>query len=59
MSTKYLKDDGISYIMRELRSVRNLLETCKPEELVQLQTKVKIYRGLLEAEQMEQLENEF
>lgn len=59
MSTKYLKDDGISYIMQELRSTRNLLENCKPEELVVLQTKVKIYRSLLEAEQMEKLENEF
>ena len=59
MSTKLLKDEGITHVMNELRSVRNLLETCKPEELVILQTKVKVYRGLLEAEQMEQLESEF
>lgn len=59
MSTKYLKDDGINYLMSEVRSCRILLETCKPEEVLVLQTKIKIYRGLLEAEQMEKLENEF
>ena len=59
MSTKYLKDDGVVLIMSELRSLRNQLETCKTEELVVLQTKIKIYRGLLDAEELEKLENEF
>lgn len=58
MSTKLLKDDGIVFIQRELLSIKKRLEDCKPEELTELQTKIKVYRGLLQADKVEELREE-
>lgn len=58
MSTKLLKDDGIVFIQNELLSLKRRLEDCKPEELADLQAQIKVYRGLLQADKVEELKEE-
>lgn len=45
---RYLTDEGIKYISEELRINKEILETCKEEDLKNIQFKIKIYKELLE-----------
>lgn len=58
MSTKLLKDDGIVWVQNELLSLKKRLENCSPEELVVLQSQIKAFRSLLEADRVEELKEE-
>ena len=55
---KHLTSDGVIYVQNELLSLKKRLEDCKPEELLVLQTQLKVYRGLLAAEKVEELQDE-
>jgi len=55
---KNLTSDGVIYIQNELLSLKKRLEDCKPEELLVLQTQLKVYRGLLAADKVEELQDE-
>ena len=58
MSMKHLTSDGVIYVQNELLSLKKRLEDCKPEELLVLQTQLKVYRGLLAADKVEELQDE-
>lgn len=45
---RYLTEEGIKYISEELRLNKDFLETCKEEDLKNIQFKIKIYKELLE-----------
>lgn len=45
---RYLTEEGIKYISEELRINKEFLETCKEEDLKNIQFKIKIYKELLE-----------
>lgn len=45
---RYLTEEGIKYISEELRINKDILETCKEEDLKNIQFKIKIYKELLE-----------
>lgn len=55
---KCLTNDGIVQVQKELLSLKKRLEDCKPEELIVLQTQIKVYRGLLVADKVEELQEE-
>lgn len=55
---KHLTSDGVIYVQNELLSLKKRLEDCKPEELLVLQTQLKVYRGLLTADKVEELQDE-
>ena len=55
---KHLTSDGVIYVQNELLSLKKRLEDCKPEELLVLQTQLKVYRGLLAADKVEELQDE-
>lgn len=55
---KHLTSDGVIYVQNELLSLKKRLEDCKPEELLVLQTQLKVYRGLLAADKVEELQEE-
>lgn len=55
---KYLSNDGVVHVQQELLSLKKRLENCKPEELRDLQTQIKVYRGLLSADKVEELTEE-
>lgn len=55
---KYLSNDGVVHVQNELLSLKKRLEDCKPEELRDLQTQIKVYRGLLSADKVEELQEE-
>ena len=55
---KYLSNDGVIHAQQELLSLKKRLEDCKPEELIVLQTQIKVYRGLLSADKVEELQEE-
>jgi hypothetical protein len=55
---KNLTSDGVIYVQNELLSLKKRLEDCKPEELLVLQTQLKVYRGLLTADKVEELQDE-
>lgn len=55
---KYLSNDGVIHVQQELLSLKKRLEDCKPEELRDLQTQIKVYRGLLVADKVEELQEE-
>lgn len=55
---KYLSNDGIVHVQQELLSLKKRLEDCKPEELRDLQTQIKVYRALLSADKVEELQEE-
>ena len=55
---KHLTSDGVIYVHNELLSLKKRLEDCKPEELLVLQTQLKVYRGLLAADKVEELQDE-
>lgn len=55
---KLLSNDGIIHVQQELLSLKKRLEDCKPEELIVLQTQIKVYRGLLSADKVEELQEE-
>lgn len=55
---KYLSNDGIVHVQQELLSLKKRLEDCKLEELRDLQTQIKVYRGLLSADKVEELQEE-
>jgi hypothetical protein len=55
---KYLSNDGIIHVQQELLSLKKRLEDCKPEELSDLQTQIRVYRGLLSADKVEELQEE-
>lgn len=53
---KLLSNDGIVHVQQELLSLKKRLEDCKVEELKDLQTQIKVYRGLLSADKVEELQ---
>lgn len=53
---KYLSNDGIIHVQQELLSLKKRLEDCKPDELLNLQTQIKVYRALLSADKVEELQ---
>ncbi len=53
---KYLSNDGVIHVQQELLSLKKRLEDCKLEELKDLQTKIKVYRELLSADKVEELQ---
>lgn len=55
---KHLTSDGVIYVQNELLSLKKRLEDCKPEELLVLQTQLKVYRVLLAADKVEELQDE-
>ena len=55
---KYLSNDGVVHIQQELLSLKKRLEDCKPEELRDLQTQIRVYRALLSADKVEELQEE-
>ena len=55
---KLLSNDGIIHVQQELLSLKKRLEDCKPEELLGLQTQIRVYRGLLSADKVEELTEE-
>ena len=55
---KLLSNDGIIHVQQELLSLKKRLEDCKPEELMVLQTQIKVYRALLSADKVEELQEE-
>lgn len=55
---KLLSNDGIVHVQQELLSLKKRLEDCKPEELMVLQTQIKVYRALLSADKVEELQEE-
>lgn len=55
---KYLTNDGIIHVQQELLSLKKRLEDCKLDELNNLQTQIKVYRGLLAADKVEELQEE-
>ena len=55
---KYLTNDGAIHIQQELLSLKKRLEDCKQEELPNLQTQIKVYRSLLVADKVEELQEE-
>lgn len=55
---KCLTNDGVIHVQQELLSLKKRLEDCKPEELIVLQTQIKVYRGLLSADKVEELQEE-
>lgn len=55
---KLLSNDGIIHVQQELLSLKKRLEDCKPDELLVLQTQIKVYRGLLSADKVEELQEE-
>lgn len=55
---KLLSNDGIIHVQQELLSLKKRLEDCKPEELIVLQTQIKVYRGLLSTDKVEELQEE-
>lgn len=55
---KHLTSEGVIYVQNELLSLKKRLEDCKPEELLVLQTQLKVYRGLLTADKVEELQDE-
>lgn len=56
--SKCLTNDGIIHVQQELLSLKKRLEDCKPEELLVLQTQIKVYRGLLSADKVEELQEQ-
>lgn len=44
---RYLTEEGIKYISEELRLNKDFLETCKEEDLKNIQFKIKTYKELL------------
>lgn len=46
----YLKEEGLNFVREEIRAIKRRLEVCKPEELLVEQTRLKVYRSLLETE---------
>jgi len=55
---KCLTNDGVIHVQQELLSLKKRLEDCKPEELIVLQTQIKVYRGLLSNDKVEELQEE-
>ena len=55
---KYLSNDGVIHVQQELLSLKKRLEDCKPEELRDLQTQIKVYRALLSADKVEELQEQ-
>ena len=55
---KLLTSDGIIHVQQELLSLKKRLEDCKKEELKDLQTQIRVYRGLLSADKVEELQEE-
>jgi hypothetical protein len=55
---KYLSNDGIIHVQQELLSLKKRLEDCKPEDLKDLQTQIRVYRGLLSDDKVEELQEE-
>lgn len=55
---KCLTNDGVIHVQQELLSLKKRLEDCKPEELIVLQTQIKVYRGLLSADKVEELQEQ-
>ena len=55
---KLLTNDGVIQVQQELLSLKKRLEDCKPEELRDLQTQIKVYRSLLSADKVEELQEE-
>lgn len=54
----YLTNDGIVYLQQELLSLKKRLETCSVEELPDLQTRIKVMRGLLSSDKVEEIQEE-
>lgn len=55
---KCLTNDGVIHVQQELLSLKKRLEDCKAEELIVLQTQIKVYRGLLSNDKVEELQEE-
>lgn len=55
---KYLTKEGVAYVCDELLSRKRYLETCSPEILKELQTEIKVFRALLEREEVEEPQEE-
>ena len=55
---KYLKEEGVKYVCEEILYLKRTLETCTPEDLRQVQAKIQVLRALLEAEKVEEPEEE-
>jgi hypothetical protein len=55
---KLLSNDGIIHVQQELLSLKKRLEDCKPEDLRDLQTQIRVYRSLLSADKVEELQEE-
>lgn len=55
---KCLTNDGVIHVQQELLSLKKRLEDCKPDELIVLQTQIKVYRGLLSSDKVEELQEE-
>ena len=55
---KCLTNDGVIHVQQELLSLKKRLEDCKPDELIVLQTQIKVYRGLLSNDKVEELQEE-
>lgn len=55
---KLLTSAGIIHVQQELLSLKKRLEDCNPEELLGLQTQIKVYRGLLSADKVEELQEQ-
>ena len=55
---KCLTKDGVIHVQQELLSLKKRLEDCKPDELIVLQTQIKVYRGLLSSDKVEELQEE-
>lgn len=53
---KLLSNDGVIHVQQELLSLKKRLEDCKQEELRDLQTQIKVYRALLSADKVEELQ---
>lgn len=58
MATHYLKDKGVIFIQNELLSLKRQLETCSVSQLTEIQAQIKVYRGLLEADKIDELVEE-
>lgn len=55
---KLLSNDGVIHVQQELLSLKKRLEDCKPEDLRDLQTQIRVYRSLLSADKVEELQEE-
>lgn len=54
----YLTNDGVVYLQQEILSLKKRLETCSVGELPDLQTRIKVMRGLLSSDKVEEIQEE-